>query len=241
LASFMRRIDSGDGSQAGLALKGAVGSMWPSTSPSDAHLSTLRSPIAGLAPRSFGAVWSLRAQDQPASLTDPTSSPSDRLVTALLLAVGLVVAAIGILALIASLHFETVVSNSMRPTFSAGDVAVTQAVPINSLRVGDAIAFYPPGKTEPVLHRITSLETTATGVVITTRGDANPVDDLWHAALSGTTAYRLVAVVPLIGWSTELQRPAFLVAGLLLGLWILLELRKEVAGRTEKSRSRSRS
>jgi signal peptidase I len=241
LAPFAQRIDSGDASEAGLVLTGPVGSRWPSPGFSDVHLSTFRSQTAGVAPRSFGAVWSLRAEDQPVALTDPTGSPGDRLVTALLLAVGLVVSAIGILALIASLHFETVVSNSMRPTFSAGDVAVTQAVPISSLRVGDAIAFYPPGKTEPVLHRITSLETTAAGVVVTTRGDANPVDDLWRAALTGTTAYRLVAVVPFIGWSTELQRPAFLVAGLLLGLWILLELRKEVAGRTEKSRSRSRS
>jgi signal peptidase len=132
-------------------------------------------------------------------------------------------------------------SGSMRPTVSPGDVAVTQGVPIGSLRVGDAIAFYPPGQTLPVLHRIRSMQTTASGLVITTRGDANSVDDPWRATLQGPTGYRLVAVVPFIGWLTELQRPALLVAGLLLGLAILLELRKEVLGRTKKPRSQPQS
>lgn len=167
------------------------------------------------------------------------SSRRSRLVTGLLVVVAAVVVAIGITFRVADLHLQTVLSNSMRPTVSAGDMAVTQAVPIGSLRVGDAIEFYPPGQTLPVLHRITSLEGTATGVVITTRGDANGVDDPWQVTLVGATAYRLVAVVPCLGWLTELQRPALLVAGLLLGLWILLELRKEVGARLMKSRSSS--
>jgi hypothetical protein len=102
------------------------------------------------------------------------------------------------------------------------------------LKVGDAIVFYPPGVTsEPVMHRIVSI----VNGVITTRGDANDVDDPWQVTLSGATAYRMVAVVPFIGWLIELQRPALVVAGLLVGLAILLELRKEVRGRTTKARS----
>jgi hypothetical protein len=48
--------------------------------------------------------------------------------------------------------------------------------------------------------------------------------------------YRLVAVVPFIGWLTELQRPALIAAGLLLGLAVLLELSKAVNARRKKTR-----
>jgi signal peptidase len=158
----------------------------------------------------------------------------DRMLTALIVALGVVAVAVGILVFVANLHFQTVTSGSMRPTISPGDVAVTQAVPVSSLKVGDVIVFYPPSATaEPVMHRIVSL----VNGVITTRGDANNVDDPWQATLSGTTAYRMVAVVPFLGWLTELQRPALIVAGLLVGLAILLELRKEVRGRNTKARS----
>jgi hypothetical protein len=73
--------------------------------------------------------------------------------------------------------------------------------------------------------------------LIKTRGDANNVDDPWQVTLTGPTAYRMVAVVPFIGWLIELQRPALIVAGLLIGLAILLEIRKEVRGRRAKARS----
>jgi signal peptidase len=156
------------------------------------------------------------------------------LLTAVIVAVGVIAVAIGILVFVANLHFQTVTSGSMRPTVSPGDLAVTQAVPVGSLKVGDVIVFFPPvDSTEPVMHRIVSLG----NGVITTRGDANNVDDPWQVTLTGTTAYRMVAVVPFLGWLTELQRPALVVAGLLVGLAILLELRKEVRGRKTKARS----
>ncbi len=158
----------------------------------------------------------------------------DHLLTVLIVAVGAIAVAVGVLILVAGLHFQVVTSGSMRPTISPGDVAVTQAVPVSSLKVGDVIVFYPPGvTTEPVMHRIVSI----TDGVVKTRGDANNVDDSWQLTLTGTTAYRMVGVVPLIGWLTEVQRPALIAAGLLVGLAILLELRKEVRGRKTRSGS----
>jgi signal peptidase len=158
----------------------------------------------------------------------------DHLLTVLIVAVGVIGVSVGILVFVNNLHFQTVTSGSMRPTISPGDVAVTQTVAVSSLKVGDVIVFFPPtSTTEPVMHRIVSL----VNGVITTRGDANNVNDPWQVTLTGTTAYRMVAVVPFIGWLTELQRPALIVAGLLVGLAILLELRKEVRGRNTKARS----
>ncbi len=158
-----------------------------------------------------------------------------RLVTGLLLAGGVAVLAAGIAVRVADLRFATVLSNSMQPTFSAGDVVVTRPVPIAVLQVGDVITFVPPTEARTLIHRIASLQ----DGVVTTRGDANGVDDPWHLRLSGPSAYRLVAVVPLLGWLTQLQRPAFLLAGLVLILAIVLQLRKEVGGRFTKSRTRA--
>lgn len=147
---------------------------------------------------------------------------------------GILALAVGITVRVADLRFQTVLSDSMQPTASAGDVAVTQAVPVAALRVGDVITFFPPGSSRPVMHRITSLS----HGVMTTRGDANRVEDPWRLTLTGSTGHRLVAVVPVVGWLTELRRPALLLAGLLVGLALLLELRKEVRARTTRSQPR---
>jgi signal peptidase len=180
-------------------------------------------------------------KDRPVAVARSTGSLVDSLMTALIVAAGVVVVAVGVLVFVAHLHFQTVLSNSMRPTFSAGDVVVTQAVPISSLRVGDVIAFSPPNKTEPVIHRISSLKTTADGVVITTRGDANPADDLWLATLQGTTGYRLVAVVPFVGWLTEFRGPVLILAGLLVGLVALREIARRKEAPTERTESSDHS
>jgi signal peptidase len=172
--------------------------------------------------------------DQPVAKARSNSFLVNLLTTSLMVALAVFAVGIAILVFVAHAHFQTVTSGSMRPTISPGDVAVTQAVPVSSLKAGDVIVFYPPGVTsEPVMHRIVSM----VNGVIKTRGDANNVDDPWQVTLSGTTAYRMVAVVPFLGWLIELQRPALIVAGLLLGLALLLEIRKEVRGRKTRARS----
>jgi signal peptidase I, archaeal type len=160
-----------------------------------------------------------------------------RLLTGLLLAVGLTVLALGVTIRVADLHLNTVLSNSMQPTFSAGDMVVTKTVPTSSLAVGDVITFVSPTDSRVLIHRITSLQ----NGVITTRGDANSIDDPWHLTISSPAVNRLVAVVPYVGWLTELQRPALLLAGALVGLIVLLELRKEVSKRLAKTRTQPQS
>ena len=174
--------------------------------------------------------------DRPVGRARSIGRLLDRLLTVLIVAFGVLAVGIGITVFVANLHFQTVTSGSMRPTISPGDLAVTEAVPVSSLKVGDVIVFYPPaGSNEPLIHRIVSID----NGVIKTRGDANNVDDPWQVTLSGTTAYRMVAVVPFIGWLTELQRPALIAAGLLVVLAILLEIRKEVRSRRTKAPSES--
>jgi len=150
-----------------------------------------------------------------------------RLVSALLLAAAAAVLAVVVVARAADLRFQAVLSNSMLPTAAAGDLAVTQPVDVDSLVVGDVIAFFPPGGERAVLHRITSIN----GGTVTTRGDANAVDDPWRATLSGHVAYRLIAVIPLVGWLTTVRGPLLIIAGLVFGAAIALELWREVRAR----------
>jgi signal peptidase len=115
----------------------------------------------------------------------------------------------------------------MRPTISPGDLAITQAVPVGSVRAGDVIVFAPPDGTQPVLHRVASRE----GDVLTTKGDANSVADPWRITLAGPTGYRMVFVVPLLGWLTQVRGIALIAAGLIVALLIVLEIRKGVGAR----------
>ena len=150
-----------------------------------------------------------------------------RIVTGLIVAAGVAILAGGIAFRFADFHVQTVLSGSMRPTVAPGDLAITQGVPIGSLRVGDVVVFTPPTETQAVIHRIASRE----GDVITTKGDANSVADPWHVTLQGATGYRLVFVVPYLGWLTELRSVGLIVAGLCVALLILLEIRKGVGAR----------
>jgi len=160
---------------------------------------------------------------------EPTVATSRRshLSTILLLAAGLSILAGGVAFRMNDLHVQTVLSGSMRPTAQPGDLAVTEGVPTSSLRVGDVIVFTPPDATVPVLHRIASRE----GDVVTTKGDANSVADPWRVTLAGATGYRLVFVVPFVGYLAQLRGVALIASGLIVGLLILLELRKGVGAR----------
>jgi signal peptidase I len=137
-------------------------------------------------------------------------------VSTALVGLGILVLVAVVMARIAGLQFQTVLSGSMAPAAQAGDVAVTQPVPVAALTVGDVIAFYPPNDPKPRLHRITTLESVDGVVTVTTRGDANNVDDPWRASLRGSVAYRMVAVVPFVGFVTQYRGLLFIVAGLLL-------------------------
>jgi hypothetical protein len=55
--------------------------------------------------------------------------------------------------------------------------------------------------------------------------------------LQGATGYRLVFVVPYVGWLTELRSVGLIVAGLCVALLVLLEIRKGVGARRAQAAS----
>lgn len=98
-------------------------------------------------------------------------------------------------------HATPVLSGSMRPGLQPGDVVITQRVPITDLQVRDVVVFHPPNEGDRLtVHRIVKLTANGGTTAITTWGDANPIADPVVSSLSGTTAYRVVRVVPLVGY-----------------------------------------
>jgi signal peptidase I len=98
-------------------------------------------------------------------------------------------------------HATPVLSGSMRPAMQPGDVVVTERVAVTELRVRDVVVFHPPNEGERLtVHRIVKLAVKGGTTSITTWGDANPVADATVSSLSGTTAYRVSRVVPLVGY-----------------------------------------
>jgi signal peptidase len=103
----------------------------------------------------------------------------------------------------------TVLTASMKPTFSPGDVVVVRPEPIQDLEVGQVISYQVPvGAHQVETHRVVKILSGAgtTSPVIQTKGDNNTVVDPWAAQLSGTTVYRLVAVVPKAGYAINFMR-----------------------------------
>ena len=125
----------------------------------------------------------------------------------------------------------TVLSGSMRPTFSPGDMIVVSPEPMRDLRVGDVITFQIPTAGHPVeTHRLVSILQPGNEPIVKTKGDANTSADPWQAELHGATVWRYRLRLPGFGypllalrsrwvhWGTTLLLP------LLLALWGLTQL-----------------
>lgn len=86
-----------------------------------------------------------------------------------------------------------VVSDSMTPTFSSGDIVLV-STRSNAVAAGDVIA-YKNTSGDMVTHRITSMDHN----MVTTRGDANKSDDPMFptSAIHG----EVVGIIPHLGWA----------------------------------------
>jgi signal peptidase len=99
-------------------------------------------------------------------------------------------------------HYEVVESGSMTPTLRTGGIAVIEAEPVSAVRVGQVIAFHPPGMGNYLrIHRVISLTQRHGQVWVTTKGDANNVADPGPIRLEGKTAYTERLFVPYVGYA----------------------------------------
>jgi signal peptidase len=126
-------------------------------------------------------------------------------------------------------------SDSMRPAAPVGSVVVARPIQPAQVRVGQLILVprrQRPGKEPlaPLLHRVVAVEHDHEGVVVQTKGDANPTPDPARTVLRGATVTP-VYVVPMVGyimgfaatpggWFVIVLLPASLLCGTMIaGIW----------------------
>lgn len=98
------------------------------------------------------------------------------------------------------LSVRPVLSGSMRPAFVPGSAIVTRTVPVTRVRPGDVIVITPPGWTASIAHRVVTVSQVDGRTDVTTKGDANPTKDPWHAQLDGASVPEVIGSVPGLGW-----------------------------------------
>ena len=99
-----------------------------------------------------------------------------------------------------------VLSGSMKPIMLPGDIIVVKSVDQNELKVGDVVAFQPPGSRPNTLvtHRVISLEK-GKERLFQTKGDANNVRDDFKVPASNAVG-KLIFVIPFVGYLTEISK-----------------------------------
>ncbi|MFE7408306.1 signal peptidase I [Isoptericola sp. NPDC057559] len=148
------------------------------------------------------------ADTSPAGTT--TAPPARRSAWGRMSSAALTVVVVALLALAAAVVLVprllgavplTVLSGSMEPALSPGDVVVTRPVDADQIRVGDVITFQPESE-DPTLitHRVTGVRTGAEPGFVT-QGDANGAPDAPIVAdqVMGRVAYS----VPYVGHLTN--------------------------------------
>jgi signal peptidase I len=97
------------------------------------------------------------------------------------------------------IQVRSVLTGSMRPTYGPGWAVITRTIPVRDVRPGMIIEFTPPGHTAPLVHRVVTVSGPADAPVVTTKGDANPAIDPWHARLIGSHTTEVIWEVPVAG------------------------------------------
>ncbi|MEP9364602.1 signal peptidase I [Nocardioides sp. CN2-186] len=115
----------------------------------------------------------------------------------------------------------TMLTGSMDPGITPGDVVVTMPKPASEVKVGDVVSYQIPVEDHRVeTHRVVKVIHRADGAIaIQTKGDANEARDPWTATIEGDTVWQMKAVVPQLGNVIHLLRSPAIQHG---GFWVAL-------------------
>jgi signal peptidase len=114
-----------------------------------------------------------------------------------------------------------VLSGSMEPAFSPGDVLIERGVEPSQVEVGQIVTFQEPGTDLVLTHRVRRIESNGPQIVFTTKGDADNSVQRW-AIGRGEQLGRPVQAIPKIGYAVMFAKtPLGLVAIVLLPLFAI--------------------
>lgn len=123
-------------------------------------------------------------------------------------------------------HSYVVLSGSMEPAISPGDVVIVGAVNPTDVAVDDVITFYRTENGIPTTHRVVEVLSGDGGLAFRTMGDANEDPD-GAPVPAGNVVGRVMFTIPLIGYVIEAGKTPFGFAALVvvpLGLLVASEL-----------------
>lgn len=126
----------------------------------------------------------------------------------------------GVVAPLVHVDFSAVLSASMRPAFSPGDLLLSSRVPVTGLHVGQVALVFPAGESVARAHRIVSIDHSADRPALITKGDANQAVDSGKVLLTSPDVPVVFTTIPgggyLLLWVQNRFVRAVLIA--LLGL-----------------------
>jgi len=114
-----------------------------------------------------------------------------------------------------------VLSGSMEPAFSPGDVLIERSVEPSQVDVGQVVTFHEPGTHTMLTHRVRSVESHAGRLVFTTKGDADNSVQRWAIDRDGRLGQPIQAI-PKIGYVVMFAKtPLGLIVIVLLPLLVI--------------------
>lgn len=117
------------------------------------------------------------------------------------------------------LQVFNVVSGSMEPTYSVGDLIYVKTVDPDSVKVGDPITFVLNEDLVVATHRVTAVD--GANSQFTTKGDANETEDATPVHFNNLIGVPVFAI-PLLGYvSAYIQSPPGMYVAIGLGVLLL--------------------
>ena len=117
------------------------------------------------------------------------------------------------------LQVFNVISGSMEPTYSVGDLLYVKTVDPDSVRVGDPITFVLNEDLAVATHRVVAVD--SVNRQFTTKGDANESEDARPVHFNNLVGVPVFAI-PLLGYvSTYIQSPPGLYVAIGFGVLLL--------------------
>jgi len=117
------------------------------------------------------------------------------------------------------LQVFNVISGSMEPTYSVGDLLYVKDVDPDSVKVGDPITFVLNEDLVVATHRVTAID--SENRQFTTKGDANKTDDAAPVHFNNLIGVPVFAI-PLLGYVSEfIQHPPGMYIAIAFGVLLL--------------------
>lgn len=134
-----------------------------------------------------------------------------------------------------------VLSGSMEPEISTGDVVIVEDVPPSSIEAGDVVTYWRSGDETPTTHRVLAIQETEEGRQFVTKGDANEDPDPGTVSASALVG-RVTFVIPYAGYVVNFANTRIgqlTLVGIPFGILVITEVVAYALGRSGRRSSSS--